>query len=128
MHRRTPAGRGRFRPLTSLFAILYLCFSILAAAHTHEASAVRDASSGPAVSVSHGGPVLTAGYILSATDCPICDFLAHLVTPESPPPVITQPIAAIEIPAPPVRPQPYLPYRFCARSSSRAPPAPLYHA
>jgi hypothetical protein len=128
MYRRIPAGRGRFRPLTSLFALLYLFFSVLAAAHTHEAGATRNVASGPAVSVSHGGPFLTAEHTRSAADCPICAFLAHLVSPEPTPPVVTQPIAAIEIPAPPIRPQPYLPYRFCDRSSSRAPPALLYQA
>jgi hypothetical protein len=112
--------------VASFFACLYLLLSLLATTHSHETALDRR---GPATTgaVTVAAPPshsdVTVGHTLSAVDCPVCDFLANLVSVEPTAPILTYAIVSATVPEMPVRALPYLPFRFCNRSSSRAPPA-----
>ncbi len=119
---------SRFRHLTLFFTCVYIALFVLTAWHTHTDAAFGRGTTAPhhgSVIVSASSPTvaLSASHIESVKDCPLCDFVAQPVTP----PVATSTVflTATSLPMlPPMeRAQPYLPFRFYARSSSRAPPS-----
>jgi hypothetical protein len=119
-------GRGTWlrAAVAALLVFAYALIALPAQVHRHAGCGSAPSGAASAVAVTdadhHAAPAA-----ISSADCALCDFAAALVSPA----VSVEPPAAVphlvEAPAPsmPLRARPYIPFRFCDRCSSRAPPA-----
>jgi hypothetical protein len=107
-----------------LLLFAYALIALPAQVHRH-AGCGPVPSGAAAVSMTDADHHAAPAAGIGAADCALCDFAAALVSPA----VAVAPPSAVphltEAPAPsmPLRARPYVPFRFCDRSSSRAPPA-----
>ena len=121
--------------LVRWFALFYLLVSVIAGTHEHRHRLALFQGHRTTASVASLPSAITpsAGHALSDSasvqitaserDCPVCSFLANLVSPAIVPQIVCLPLLSEAVPALPLQTKPFVPYRFCARSSSRAPPA-----
>jgi len=128
----TTGNHIRFIKLTRLFVLLYIFVCATIALHQQdrylaemrirvvEIHATHQVALPCAMSWQRFSDQVT---IAAERECPVCKFVADLIarvpTPQVP---VRQPVLVTYYNVLWERPKPFLPYRFCDRSSSRAPP------
>lgn len=111
------------RAFAPLFTLLYICLLNFTLFHGHDNSLVQINSGKSVVHATENSRIAFANVeVVSHNDCPLCDFIAEpIVVQDSPDLSALSPVLEPVI-APAERVCPFVPYRFCDRSTSRAPP------